>query len=433
MKIWKLSAAVAIFVIALILSVFIIQILLPVQENPPAPPQVTPQPGHTHINPQPGHLNITWSQEGVNDENLENVAMASDNFGLTLLSKMLNGSNNNTIISPLSIWLALSMLYEGARGETASEMRNVMYLPNNTTILHQNIHWFLEKFENHTENYTLSIPNALWAQNNTDIEQEYVQILEDYYNAYFRWLNFMENPEGARNIINSWVENQTHGKIKNLLPEGSITPYTIAVITNAIYFHAAWEYAFNKSLTTKDFFYTPDGKVMVNMMHKHGEFNYTENNEAQVLELPYNDTNLSMLIVLPKGKTLNLTLENLLSWRNNLGDAHVNISLPKFNLTTGYELKKYLEEMGMKSVFSPSANLTGMFPGGGIWASNVYHKTYISMDEKSTEAAAATGIPVGYGIVRYVDFRVNHPFLFLIQDSETGAIFFMGWVVNPTG
>ncbi len=420
MKMRKLSAVVTLIIITVIIGAFVFQVLIAPKENYVPTPK---------INLQPQNLNLSWNNGGVNEENLRNVALASGNFGLALFSQIFNVSNN-TVISPLSIWLALAMLYEGARGNTAEEMRNVMYLPENRTILEQNIHWFLEKFENHTENYTLSIANALWAQEGSDINKGYVQILQDYYNAYFQYLNF-RNAEKARSIINSWAKNYTNGKIKNLLPQGSITPETIAVLTNAIYFRAAWAYMFDSSLTKRGAFYTPEGKVSAWMMHMEGDFNYWENKDAQVLELPYKKSNLSMVIFLPKKRNMNITLDELMKWRMNLGIAYVNLSLPKFKFTSEYNLKDALSNMGMKQVFTHDADLTGISPENPLWADEVYHKGYISVDEKGTVASGITGTPIAGGRIPCVDFNANHPFFFTIQDRETGAIFFMGWVANP--
>lgn len=421
MKIGKLSAVATLIIIAIVLGAFVFQVLIAPKENYIPSPNITLQ---------PQDLNLSWNNGGVNEENLKNVALASGNFGLALLSQIFNVSNN-TVISPISIWLALAMLYEGARGNTAEEMRNVMDLPENRTILEENIHWFLKKFENETENYTLSIANALWAQEGLDINQSYVKILKDYYNAYFQYLNFKDS-EKARSAINNWVENYTNGKIKNLLPQGSITPETMAVLTNAIYFRAAWAYMFDSSLTKKSIFYTPEGKVSAWMMHMDGDFNYWENKDAQILELPYKESNLSMVIFLPKKGNMNITLDELMKWRMNLDVAYVNLSLPKFKFTSEYNLKDALSSMGIKQAFTQNADLTGILPQQPLWVDGVYHKGYISVDEKGTIASGITGTPLaGSGDIRCVDFNVNHPFFFIIQDRNTGVIFFMGWVANP--
>ncbi len=319
MKMRKLSAVVTLIIITVIIGAFVFQVLIAPKENYVPTPK---------INLQSQNLNLSWNDRGVNEENLRNVALASGNFGLALFSQIFNVSNN-TVISPLSIWLALAMLYEGARGNTAEEMRDVMYLPENRTILEQNIHWFLEKFENHTENYTLSIANALWAQEGSDINKGYVQILQDYYNAYFQYLNF-RNAEKARSIINSWAKNYTNGKIKNLLPQGSITPETIAVLTNAIYFRAIWRYIFREWEISSGSFYTSEGKFIVDMMHMYQNLRYTEDKDAQILELPYRNCSLSMLIVLPKHRALNININKIMAWRQSLKYVYANLSLPKF-------------------------------------------------------------------------------------------------------
>ncbi len=416
MKRERVSATLTLFIIALLLGEFMVQ----VSSN-----------NHSQLNLQPENISIEW-ENGVNEKNIENVAVASNNFGLELLSQIID-PNNNTIISPLSIWLTLAMLYEGAGGKTADEMRNVLNLPENRSVTRENIHWFLENFERQNENYTLKIADALWVQQDFDIKEEYEQVLKDYYNAYLKALNFRDNPEKARSIINSWIENETNGKIKNLLGKGAINPFTVAVLTNAIYFHAAWLYPFNESLTDKEYFYTPKGKVLVDMMHLQSTLRYAEDKDARILELPYKGSNLSMLVVLPKGKTLNLTLEDLMRWRENLHSARVKLSFPKFTLHTGYSLKEPLEKIGMKDVFSYKSNFTGISPKEGLFPQDVYHKVYISVDEKGTEAAAATAIPIQItAVMPPINFVVDHPFFFIIQDRSTGAIFFMGWVANPT-
>lgn len=394
----------------------------------------TPQLHTYQLNPQPENLEIEWNEkEGLSMENLKNVANASTIFGLELLEN-LSDKGGNILLSPLSIWLAMAMLYEGANGTTAEEIAKVMHFPKNKSLLRENIRWFLENFANHTENYTLNIANSLWVQKNFPINERYVEILERYYRAYLQQLDFSANPEGARRTINLWIENETNGKIKNFFPKGSISPATVAVLVNALYFYGFWAHPFNETMTTKEYFYTPSGKVMVDMMHISREFKYTEDNDTQILEMPYKGHNLSMLVILPKTDMLNISLEKLEKWRRSLYSVEANVSFPKFTLDEKYKLKNILENMGIKSVFTSSADLSDMAPGGGIFASDVFHETYVAVDERGTEAAAATEIPIPSCMpppLPHVEFKVDHPFLFLIQDRSTGAIFFMGWVENP--
>ena len=386
--------------------------------------------------PQPiwhsGNIEIKWNENGLNEENLENVAKASTIFGLELLQN-LSEKNGNILLSPLSIWLAMAMLYEGANSTTAEEIAKVMHFPENKSLLRENINYFLKKFGNCSENFTLSIANSLWAQDGFPVRNEYVNILKNYYYAYFKLLNFIKDPEKARIIINSWVENKTMGKIKDFFPKDSITKSTVAVLVNALYFHGLWANPFNESETNKGDFHTPNGIVEVDMMHQLNSFRYAEDKDAQIVELPYNGTNLSMLVILPRGNTLNISLENLNKWRENLEMKRVDITFPKFKIDVKFSLKESLEAMGIREVFTGRADLSLISPQREIFASDVFHETYVSVDEKGTEAAAATGIPIEKTSVPLppVEFRVDHPFLFLIEDRSTGAIFFIGWVEEP--
>jgi len=386
--------------------------------------------------PQPiwhsGNIEIKWNENGLNEENLENVAKASTIFGLELLQN-LSEKNGNILLSPLSLWLAMAMLYEGANCTTAEEIAKVMHFPENKSLLRENINYFLKKFGNCSENFTLSIANSLWAQNGFPVRDEYVNNLKNYYYAYFKLLNFIKDPEKAGIIINSWVENKTMGKIKDFFPKDSITKSTVAVLVNAMYFHGLWANPFNESETNKGDFHTPNGIVEVDMMHQLNFFRYAEDRAAQIIELPYNGTNLSMLVILPTGNTLNISLENLNKWRENLEMKRVDITFPKFKIDVKFSLKESLEAMGIREVFTGRADLSLISPQRGIFVSDVFHETYVSVDEKGTEAAAATGIPMEKTSVPLspVEFRVDHPFLFLIEDRSTGAIFFIGWVEEP--
>lgn len=380
-----------------------------------------------------GKIEIRWDDRGVSEVNLKNVALASTYFGINLLENLSESKKGNIVFSPLSIWLAMAMLYEGANSSTAEEIAKVMYFPENKSLLRENINYFLKKFGICSENFTLSIANSLWAQNGFPVRDEYVNILKNYYYAYFKLLNFIKDPEKARIIINSWVENKTMGKIKDFFPKDSITKSTVAVLVNALYFHGLWANPFNESKTNKGDFHTPNGIVEVDMMHQLNFFRYAEDRDAQIIELPYNGTNLSMLVILPKGNTLNISIENLNKWRENLEMKRVDITFPKFKIDAKFSLKESLEAMGIREVFTARADLSLISPERGIFASDVFHETYVSVDERGTEAAAATGIPIEKTSIPSppVEFKANHPFLFLIEDRGTGAIFFMGLVEEP--
>ena len=414
MKSRKISSTITLILASLLLGTYIFQ-------NAPM-----------NQNSNKGHEFPQWSNGGVNSENLNALGYANNKFALSLFKEIWD-QENNTFFSPLSIWIALAMLYEGAEGESAAQLQKALYLPKNKTILEQNIKYLLDNL-NSGKNYTLKIANALWPQANSSVKEDYIRVLENYYNAYLQYLNYAKDPEKAREIINSWVENQTNGKIKDLLHKGDVTPKTILVLTNAIYFYGLWKYPFNASKTTDDYFLTPHGKVKTKMMHNELTLNYTEDDKAQVVELPYQGKNISMLVMLPKTKDFKINLTIIQKWEENLRDARVNISLPKFDIKERLGLRDSLENLGIRDVFNPAkANLSGIAPSLSV--SSVVHQSYVKVDEKGTEAAAATGVSVkatAIPILPHVVFNADHPFLFIIQERTTGSILFMGWVADPS-
>ena len=409
----KISPIITLILTALLLGTYIFQ-------NAP-----TNQNSNKEIKPQ-------WSNGGVNSENLHTLGYASNRFALSLFNDIWE-KENNTFFSPLSIWIALAMLYEGAEGESAAQLQKALYLSRNKTILEENIKYLLDNLNN-KENYTLKIANALWPQINSSIKQEYVDILENYYHAYLQYLNYAKDPEKARETINSWTNNQTNGKIKDLLHRGDVNPQTVLVLTNAIYFYGLWSHPFNSSKTTDSYFFTPQGKIKVKMMHNKLRLKYTEDGNAQVVELPYKGKNISMLIILPKTQDFKINLAMIQKWRENLRDAMVNISFPRFEIKERLSLKNSLEELGINDIFNPAkANLNGI--SSSLTVSNIIHQSYVKVDENGTEATAATGISVratALPLLPHVIFKADHPFLFLIQDKVTGSILFMGWIAAPS-
>ena len=264
---------------------------------------------------------------------------------------------------------------------------------------------------------------------------------EKNYFAKTENLDFVTHGEESRNTINSWVEQKTNDKIKDLLPEGSINDMTRAVITNAVYFLGNWTVQFDEKLTREDDFKISDQKtVKVPMMNLDQSFNYGSTADLQILQIPYKGGDLSMTVLLPKDNDLsslekNLSEENLKEWKSNLTNNEVNVFIPKFKLETRYSLKENLTSMGMPSAFDPGlADLSGIDGKKDLYVSGVFHKAFVAVDERGTEAAAATGITIGTTSVHLppTEFRADHPFIFLIQDDRTGLILFIGKVFDPT-
>ena len=302
-------------------------------------------------------------------------------------------------------------------------------------------HQVISDLNKPSKNYILSTANALWVEDKFLILDEYKDVTETYYFSKTENLDFVAQPEESRKTINSWVEEKTNDKIKDLIPQDSINDLTRAVITNAVYFLGNWTVQFDENLTKEDDFKVSEQKtVKVPMMNVEQNFNYGSTDDLQILQMSYKGDDLSMLVLLPKDNDLSslekkLTVENLNQWKSNLMKKQVNVFLPKFKLETTYSLNENLVKMGMPSAFdSELADLSGIDGKKDLYVSGVFHKAFVSVDEKGTEAAAATGIVIGTTSAGSLPeiFRADHPFIFIIQDDRTGLILFMGKVVNPT-
>jgi serpin B len=292
-------------------------------------------------------------------------------------------------------------------------------------------------------NYTLRMANAIWAEKSHPFLRGYMQLAQGFYQTKVSNLDFVNDPENSRTLINQWVSEKTSDKINDLLAPGVIDNSTRLVITNAIYFKGTWENQFNpKNTKNANFTISPGNVVQVPMMQTSSMLNYTETDRLQVLELPYehSGTNtISMMIILPKDKDLH-SVENILdtSWlaslKNHFSATDVDVYVPKFSMDTEYDLSQTLGSMGMPTAFSGNADFSGMDGSRNLSIQQVAHKAFVKVDEEGTEAAAATTV-VGVQIVsteQHPIFRGDHPFLFIIQDQEDGNILFIGRVVNPT-
>ncbi len=372
-----------------------------------------------------------------------------DNDFTFALYHQINSSNNNVFFSPFSIYTALSMTYEGAKGETALEMAKVLYLQQDNTTRWQAFASLITEINNPNKHYyMLSTANNLWLEQNYPFLPSFLNTVETYYSASATAMDFVNNASACLNTINTAVANETAGKITNLLPSGSIGPTTALVLTNAIYFEATWVSQFDVNSTTYNAFTTSSGQVeQVQTMHQTLASN-VENyyGVASAMELPYLDKEVSMFIFLPPAGAAGMaSLDNYMtgdkmnSWlaarpATVTSTSDVAVSLPKFTVNTSYGLVNTLSAMGMPTPFSPvKADFTGMSSLGNLYISGVFHKAYVSVAEYGTEAAAATGVVVtGNGIipVQYY-FTVNSPFIFMIRENTSNTILFMGKVNDP--
>ena len=371
------------------------------------------------------------------------IVKANNQFAVDLFARLRSRTKANIFFSPYSILTALSMTYEGARGRTAAEMESVLHIPKNPELRRSSFARVINQLNQKGEGYTISTANALWVQQDYPFLKEYLTVVERYYGGKATGVDFVKAREEARQTINRWVERETEGKIKDLIPRGALSEMTRLVLTNAIYFKGDWAQKFDKKLTRKEEFQTDTGKkIQIPMMRLTGEkarFNYGRTEGVQILELPYEGDEFSMLILLPeKGRLKELeqsvTIEKLEKWREGVRNQRVDVYLPKFKLKTKYFLGKDLIAMGMPSAFGLApTDFSGMDGTRNLFISKVIHQAYVEVDEEGTEAAAATGVVVEFTAVREVPvFRADHPFLFLIQHKKTGQILFFGRVGDPT-
>jgi len=377
------------------------------------------------------------------ERDLKSVASDTNAFALDLYGQIAGEASGNLFFSPTSIGTALAMAYAGARGETAEEMRAVLHLSLEDEALHRAVGDFARAIGSEREGLTIAVANALWGQSGYPFRPEYLALGERRYGASLRALDFRQATEQSRITINEWVEGETAGKIRDLFEPGSLDPMTRLVLTNAIYFKGTWLRQFDPKMTRKAPFHpTPARSVQVDMMHtREVRLGYVETPELQALELPYSEHAASMILLLPAaGRSLE-ALEKALTPDKLEGILaemrHVEMSLvaiPRFTMTCSYSLSNELSRLGMRLAFTPNADFSGIATAEDLFISEVVHKAFVEVNEEGTEAAAATGTLIRATSAQPSHtFRADRPFVFLIRDEATGAILFLGRVVEPSG
>ncbi|XP_075388788.1 serpin B11 [Tenrec ecaudatus] len=376
--------------------------------------------------------------------------------------KELNSHNagDNIFFSPLSLLYSLSMILLGARTKSAEQMEKVLHFNHvvgplksdfkdsskclQAGRIHSELGALFSQINRPDSNYTLSIANRLYGTKVMTFHQQYLSCSEKIYGAPLQTVDFEHSPEEARQTINAWVENKTNGKVMDLFQKGTIDPSSVMVLVNAIYFKGQWQHKFQERETIKAPFQLSKGKsVTVEMMYQTGIFKLAFIKEAQlqVLELPYVNNILSMLILLPVGtakleqieKQLNLKTFQQWTSPSNLMEREVEVHIPRFKLEITYELNSLLKSLGMTDIFDQlKADLSGMSTAKTLYLSKVIHKSYVDVNEAGTEAAAATGdVIVVKRLPIRAQFLANHPFLFFIRHIHTNTILFCGKFASP--
>lgn len=378
----------------------------------------------------------------------ELAQLATDVSAFSLdLYKKLGTRSENLFFSPHSISLALTMALGGARGQTATEMQSALHLSLADAKLHDAWNALDLALASRGRGATgkdgkpfrLKVANASWGQRGYSFLPAYLDLLAESYGAGMRVVDYVDQPEDARLAINRWVEQETENRIKDLLAPGTITPAVRLVLTNAIYFNASWRDKFHVEATTPAEFVTRDGKtVKVQMMHKTGRFAYAKNHGCQAVELPYDGDEVSMVVLLPDGKLdafeASLDAAALKGVLTALrAESAVELSMPRFKIEGSFGLAEQLQALGMRSAFSSEADFSGIDGTRSLFISDVVHKSWVSVDEAGTEAAAATAVVMAgsAGPTETIKVTLDRPFLFLIRDRATGAVLFLGRVANP--
>ena len=378
---------------------------------------------------------------GSTEQGIQAVVNANNQFAFDLYSELDKNEDGNMFYSPYSISAALAMTYEGAEGKTADEMKSVFHFPEED-ILRPNFAAIYNDINKENKEYKLKTGNALWVQKDYPFLEEYISRVENYYGGKAAMLDFVEETEKSRQTINSFIEEQTKDKIKDLIPKGCLGEMTRLVLTNAIYFKGIWEWEFDKTDTREQDFKTTSTNIIktpiMSMNPEDAKFNYAQTEDLQILELPYKGDKISMLILLPTENLdsieSSLTVEKLNGYKSQMEETKLDsISLPKFEFDSKYFMKNTLISLGMPTAFSDDADFSGMIGKKDLYISNVIHQAYVAVDEKGTEAAAATAVIMFESFAMPMNiFRADHPFVFIIQEKDTGNILFLGRVVDPT-
>jgi serpin B len=371
----------------------------------------------------------------------QTVVAGNSDFAFELYHE-LRETKGNLFFSPYSISTALALTYAGARNDTEKQMAEALHFDLRQKMFHRAFGKLQKQLNAQGEkgDYQLSVANALWLQKDYELLKTFIGLNKTHYDAGLNRVNFKTQVEKARKTINDWVEKKTNQKIKNLIPAGTLDALTRLVLTNAVYFKGDWASQFEpKDTEEADFYVSSKEKVKADLMYKKADFKYAETDSLQILELPYKGDDLSMVVLLPKRNyditTLeqSLTTENLSEWLKILHSREVIVHLPKFKLTSRFELAGVLGKMGMPDAFSPRADFSGMTGNKDLFIAAVLHKAYVDVNEEGTEAAAATGVVMKLTAMPAPPpvFRADHPFVFMIKDNTSNSILFIGRLTNP--
>ena len=371
----------------------------------------------------------------------QKTLVQSDNkFGLKLFRGVVKEEKDkNIFISPLSVAMALGMTYNGANGETQEAMQKTLELSGLTIQeVNESYKSLIELLRGLDPKVQFRIANSIWYRLGLMPREEFINICKKYFDALVSGLYF-DDPDAVK-VINAWVEENTNGKIKEIV-DAPISDFTAMFLVDAIYFKGTWTYQFDEDSTKDTLFTLPDGtKKPCQMMEQRALYNYFANDDFQAVDLPYGDGDFSMTIFLPHWKTnidsliAKFDSENLSYWLSCFSSDSGDIYIPKFTLEYELKLNDALKVLEMDIAFDPGrADFTKMYENVSVWIDEVKHKTFVEVNEEGTEAAAATAVEMSYGPgPSGFWMRVDRPFVFMIRENKSQTILFIGKIVEPT-
>ena len=391
------------------------------------------------------------TQPDISDDDYATFINDANDFGLTLYQDVNTGSSaqQNGVFSPTSAQLALGMTYAGAVGDTAAGMKTALHDSLGSTKYFAGCNRLLRDlasrnltvtdYANNTKRIELAPANSLWTDLTVPVKTTFLDILAKQFSSGMNRVDFANQPDPSRIVINNWVSDHTHERINDLLAQGDVDQTTRFVLVNALYLYANWADLFVKTDTQPGTFHTlASTDVTVDSMHRFGYLQYKTTTNFDLVQIPYVSGDLVMVVVLPRDGQFDATRTQVsaqwvLDAKSGLASTYVSLTLPKFKVETGQmQLKDPLMSMGMQVAFSGSADFTGMTNQRPLGLAAVIQKAFVGVDEDGTEAAAATAVTGSGGAIppTPVPFTVDRPFLFYIQD-KTGLVLFTGQVVDP--
>lgn len=403
--------------------------------------------------PQSGLIKSSLARETapqVTDDQIRSLTNDNTAFALPFYDQIRH-EQDNIIISPFSLSVALSMTLAGAEGSTEAAMLDSLNFSLSEDEIYPALNALLQAIEksqgevpeeSEGSSFKLNIANSIWGQAGFDFEQSFLDTLARHFGAGLYTIDFIQDPQVARNAINDWVEDKTQDKIQDLIPPDAIDSLTRLVLANAIYFNGSWLHPFDEANTEEGQFTTENGSmVSVDMMKLFAEsLSYTKGLDYQAVSLPYMSRDFSMVIIVPDQDTFknfqdSLSAESLARILAEMAPRALNLQMPKLNFESNINANQPLKSMGMAEAFNPDlSDFTGIADIADLHITDVLHKATITVDEQGTEAAAATAVIIGREsapIDEPISLVIDRPYLFFILHIPTDTILFMGRVINP--